>query len=478
MISFGARLGYGLGGAMFSIKEAAYSAFVILFYTQVLGLSGTGAGVALAVAVVFDALSDPVIGAWSDRLHGRWGRRHPFMVAGTLPMGLGFIGLFLVPDVVVASQALLALWLAFWSIWIRTTLSVFAIPHLALSAEITSNYRERSSILGARMFFVFLFTVLIPASALVLLFDQYGDIDGRFQRDNYPLYGLLSCIGAWGVGLLTIWSTRRYATPHAGADPAGAAPSIRGLRDFVTDFLGTLRIENFRQLLAFDVAASVSYGVLIATHMLASVYFWELSSRDIALILAIPSLIGVSGAMFAIHWLGSRVAKHTILQLTCAMMIIDGVWPYAARLAGLLPENGHPAVFWSLFLQMLLWMFFFILRGIASQSLVADIADENELANGRRQEGALFAATLFAQKLASALGPLYAGMVLDMVGLQRGMAPGTIPQPTLDAFAIYLALGILTPLLVAMYFSFRVSLSEERLQEIQAALGRRDADPG
>ena len=110
MTSFLERAGYGLGGMTFSVKEAAYSTFVLLFYTQVLGLAGTAAGIALAVAVIFDAVSDPVIGAWSDRLESRWGRRHPFMVAGTLPMGLGFIGLFTVPDSVMASQTLMTLW--------------------------------------------------------------------------------------------------------------------------------------------------------------------------------------------------------------------------------------------------------------------------------------------------------------------------------------------------------------------------------
>jgi Na+/melibiose symporter-like transporter len=454
---------------MFSVKEAAYSAFVLLFYTQVLGLSGAAAGITLAIAVVFDCISDPVIGAWSDRLRSRWGRRHPFMVAGTLPMGFGFVGLFCVPDAVADGQTLLSLWLLFWSIWIRTTLSIFAIPHMALSAEMTSDYRERSAILGVRLFFLFLFTVLIPATALAFLFDQSGDVDGRFERDNYPIYGLLSCLATWLIGLSCVWFTRAYSSaPQTPADVSKA-----GLRAFVGDFLATLRIRNFRQLLAFDVAASVSYGVLIATHMLAYIYFWELSSRDIAILLAAPSLLGVSAAMLCIHWLGRRLAKHTILRAACALMIVDGIWPYVARLSGWLPDNGHPAVFWSLFLQMLLWMFFFILRGIASQSLVADIADENDLAQGRRQEGALFAASTFAQKLASALGPLYGGAVLDLVGLNRGMAPGTVVQTTLDGFAIYSAVGIMVPLTVALYFSFNVSLSEERLREIQAELGRR-----
>lgn len=464
----GTRFGYGLGGAMFSVKEAAYSVFVLLFYTQVLGLSGTAAGSALAIAVLFDCLSDPVIGAWSDRLRSRWGRRHPFLLAGTLPMGFGFIGLFTVPDSVVASPWQLTAWLLFWSIWLRSTLSVFAIPHLALSAEMTTDYRERSRILAARMFFVFLCTVLIPAVALTLLFNQDGGVDGRFVRDNYPLYGWISCVLVWAIGLITIWSTRHYAKPSAAVDTRPG-----GMSEFLNDFLQTLKIRNFRQLMAFDVAASISYGVMMATHMLAYVYFWELDSNQIALVLAVPSLLGVSAAMLVINWLGARVAKHAILRLTCAGMIVDGAWPYLLRFGGVLPENGDPLVFYSLMLQMLFWMFLFILRGISSQSLTVDIADENDLSSGRRQEGALFAASMFAQKLASAIGPLYAGAVLDLIGLSRGMAPGSIAQGTLDSLALYSLLGVVLPLIVALYFSFNVSLSEARLKEIQAAIARR-----
>jgi GPH family glycoside/pentoside/hexuronide:cation symporter len=275
LISLHTRISYGLGGAMFSIKEGAYSVFVLLFYTQVLGLGGTAAGLALTLAVVFDCISDPVIGAWSDRLDSRWGRRHPFLLAGTIPMGFGFVGLFLVPDTVVASQSLLTLWLLFWSIWIRSTLSVFAIPHLAMSAEMSSDYRERSAILGTRMFFVFLCTVMIPAIALTVLFNQAGDVDGRFVRENYPVYGMVSCILTWAVGLVTIWSTRKYAVRKAATSPSNSATGLSG---FVRDFLQTLQIRNFRQLLAFDVAASASYGVLISTHMLGYIYFWELDS--------------------------------------------------------------------------------------------------------------------------------------------------------------------------------------------------------
>ena len=469
MVSFKSRVGYGIGGAVFSIKEAAYSAFVLLFYTQVLGLSGTLTGIALFIAILVDCVSDPIIGAWSDRLQSRWGRRHPFMLAGILPMGLGFIGLFTVPERIVDNPWLLSAWLLFWSVWIRTTLSMFSIPHLAMSAEMTQDYRERSSVLGARLFFVFLCTVLVPAAALLTLFNQSGDIDGRFVQANYFAYGMISCVFTWAVGLTCIWSTRPYSRAESGPTRQRAT----GLMDFLRDFANTLHNRNFRQLLAFEVTASISYGALIALLMLANIYYWELDSRQIAILLAVPSLLGVSAAMFAINWLGSRLAKHTILQVTCGLLIIDGIWPFVGRLMGWLPENGDPLVFQALFVQMLLWMFLFILRAVATQSLVADISDEIHLEQGQRQEGALFAASNFAQKLAAATGPLYGGAVLDLIGLNRGMAPGTVPQSTLDGLAIAAIVGILIPLLFAFYFSLRVSMSEQRLKEIQAQLLKR-----
>ncbi|NCF20540.1 MAG: hypothetical protein GWP63_20075 [Haliea sp.] len=71
------RISYGIGGTPHAIKEADYTMFVLLFYTQVLGLGGTEAGFVLFLGLLWDAVSDPIMGAWSDRFKSRWGRRHP-----------------------------------------------------------------------------------------------------------------------------------------------------------------------------------------------------------------------------------------------------------------------------------------------------------------------------------------------------------------------------------------------------------------
>lgn len=271
MFTFNQRMGYGVGGAVFAVKEAAYAVFILLFYTQVLGLSGSATGLVLFLAVIWDAINDPMIGAWTDRTRSRWGRRHPFMLAGGIPMGIGFIGLFSPPDMVLDSQWLLGGWLLFWSIWVRTFLTFFTIPHMAMVAEITSDYHERSQLLGARTAFGFLGAVLLPAAGMYFLFQEQGGIDGRFQAANYPTYGLWSCLLVWLFSSVAIISTRRYIPLINHAEHR--LPSSTGILGLFEDFLPVLRNTNFRTLLFYDIAASASYGILIGLNIMAWTYY-------------------------------------------------------------------------------------------------------------------------------------------------------------------------------------------------------------
>src|SRR5262245_65533589 len=81
---------YGLGQAAEGIKNYAFEWFLFFYYNQVLGLSGKLVGLAALITLACDAVMDPLAGSWSDNLHHRWGRRHPFMYASALPLGIGF----------------------------------------------------------------------------------------------------------------------------------------------------------------------------------------------------------------------------------------------------------------------------------------------------------------------------------------------------------------------------------------------------
>ena len=85
-LRFPTKLAYGVGQAAEGLKNGAFGIFVLFYYNQVLGLSGTLAGLAIGVALVFDSVSDPLAGSVSDHWRSKLGRRHPFLYAAIIPM--------------------------------------------------------------------------------------------------------------------------------------------------------------------------------------------------------------------------------------------------------------------------------------------------------------------------------------------------------------------------------------------------------
>jgi GPH family glycoside/pentoside/hexuronide:cation symporter len=462
---------YGCGGIVYAVKEAAYAAFVLLFYTQVLGLSGTITGVVLFLSLMWDAVSDPLVGTWSDRHRSRWGRRHPFMVASVFPLGIGFVGLFSPPEIVTETPLLLAGWLLFWSLWIRTAVTLFALPHIAMSAEMTGDYHERSQLMGTRIGLMFVTSVMFPALAIAGLFGEVDGEDGRFIAANYPLYGWWSAVLVWVAGSITIVGTRWII--HEERQGIGEPPDGRGLRSLVEDFLLTLRNLNFRNLLFYDLAASASYGITVALTILAFTFYWELSATQMALLLGTPAITAVPLAVLTIRPIGRRWPKHLILTRSIFYMLLNSAWLYPLRMLDLLPENGHPLVMILLSVQMFLFIYLFVLRVVAASSIIADVTDEHDVEHGKRQEGGFFSAFAFTTKLASAAGPLYGGIALDVIGLHEGMQPGQVPEATLDGLAWAMLVAVLPLMAIAWYFTLKVSMTQQRLLEIQRQLAAR-----
>ena len=471
MISLKTQFLYGTGGAVYAVKEAAYSMFVLLFYTQVLGLSGTTTGIILSLALIVDGITDPLVGSWSDRLKSRFGRRHPFIALSVLPLGLGFIGLFTPPDLVVESSLFLPVWLLFWTLWVRTFLTTFSIPHLALSAEITSDYQERSAIMGARMLFTFLCSVLLPAVGFFFIFATADGVDGRFVRSNYPLYGALSCLLVWVLGTTTAWGTRAYIVPSAPNKQELPTPAAR-LKLLFQDLLLTLQNKAFRNLVGYEIAAMVAWGTISTLNILAWTYYWEFSATDISLILSIPSLIAIGFAMFTLGPLSRRYQKHHILQYALIALIIDCLWLYPLKMTGLLPDNDS-LIFILNFIFMMIFIYCYLLRAITSYSIISDVTDEHELDHGVRQEAGFFAVFNFIAKFASIFGPVYAGIVLDVIGLETGVLPGNVPTATQDGLVYAMGLGIIPALVIAIYFVLKINLNKARVEDIQAKLKER-----
>ena len=470
MIKTQTRIFYGLGGGVYAIKESAYAIFILLFYTQVLGLSGSVTGAIIAVSLLWDGISDPLIGSWSDRLRSRYGRRHPFMVYSTLPLAIGFIGLFSPPGNVVDSAPLLACWLLFWSLWVRTFITIFAIPHLALSAELTSDYHERSQLMAIRLGVMFLVVLLLPAAALIFVFDTVQGVDGRFVPENYVVYGLMSAVLAIFLSTISVMGTRHHTSQP---DLSGEQYKLPRLADYIGDVVQTFRNTAFRTMLGYEIASAIGWGSFSTLNILVATYVFEFNADEMALVLAVPGLLGVLLVGILLKPLSRKWQKPQLLRIALWGLLVNTLWLLPLKLAGMLPPNDSPLILVLNLLSGTLLMFFFFLRTINAMSIVADITDQHELEHGERKEGGFFSVMTFVLKISSLVGPLYGGIVLDVIGLKRHDLPGEIAEPVLAGLMYAVLLIVIPTLIIALRYAYKFEFSKEDMEGIQHSLRER-----
>ncbi|MBT5817232.1 MAG: hypothetical protein HOI25_02705, partial [Proteobacteria bacterium] len=176
------KLAFSVGSLEDAMMQAA-SIATMLFYNQVLGVSAALCGLAFLVASLVDAFSDPLIGAWSDRVQTRWGRRHPFMLLSALPIGLFFFLLYQPPDL---SEQGLFVWLLCMLVGARLAKTCFSVPHSALGAELTDDYHERTSVFGWDWMMRLGGAVVLGIFVLFVIFPTTADYEnGLLDPDRY-----------------------------------------------------------------------------------------------------------------------------------------------------------------------------------------------------------------------------------------------------------------------------------------------------
>ena len=151
-------IAYGFGQVGEALMGVGFSTFLLFYYQQVIGVSGTITATALALSLFIDSLCDPLVGSLSDKIRTRWGRRHPFMLAAIVPLCVGFYSLFNPPAAL--TQAGYFLWLTAFAIITRQAVTLFHVPQLALGAEMARDYTQRSTMYSFNVLFSYLSAAL------------------------------------------------------------------------------------------------------------------------------------------------------------------------------------------------------------------------------------------------------------------------------------------------------------------------------
>ncbi len=418
-LTFNTKFAFGVGQLAEGLKTAALNTFILFYYSQILELPGTLAGIAVAIALVFDAVSDPLAGSLSDNWRGRWGRRHPFMYASAVPLGISFFLLFSPPDGL--SEWALFLWLAVTVLLTRASMTLYHVPHIALGAELSTDYQERSQIVSFRYVFSFAGFFLCYGLGLEWFFRDTPEFpNGQFNVSAYQPFALtLSAI----MVVTILWSGlgthhRIPFLPKAAGEPVKLS-LVGVLGRMFSETLGALKNQSFRWLFLGALVIFIMVGVDSALSLYVFEYFWELDSAGKSTVLLMAPVGIIIGAIIS-PLTHKKIDKRTGVIVGSIGWAVLQVLPIVLRFMEWFPENGTQSLVIALLCLKFIQGIFAAQSLVSFNSMLADIADEHELTTGKRQEGIFYAAASFATKTTAGVGALIGGIFLDLISWPRG----------------------------------------------------------
>jgi Na+/melibiose symporter-like transporter len=462
-------MAFGIGEACEGFMRMGWGVLLLFYYQQLVGVEAAYVGTAIAIALVADAISDPLIGAWSDRLNTRWGRRHPMMLVAALPMAIGFFGLFNPPSGMSNLEGFC--WLVFFGILTRFAYTFYKIPHLALGAEMAQDYDQRSTLFAYSAF----------CGAMSVSF-AYGLITGYFfptseQYDPGFLnpHGYLTMSLAFASVILfsilvCVFGTRKEI-PHLRKTDREDRITLAAL---ARELFIVLKNRNFRAVFFGVVLYSAIVGIEGAFTPFIGIHFWGFTTEDLFLL------------MF-VGWIGFPVAFALTPKLTrwvdkkYAVMIGLAAWvtavniPICLRLMDVpwYPDNDSPWVLYWFLAASTVGALCAPIIGASSDSMLADIADEHELDTYVRREGVIYSVRTFSQKTAAAFGTMIGGFLLSAIAFPTQAVRGTVEADTVWMLGLIAgpATSIFSFVAFACYFAYRID--RKRHTEILAGLEAR-----
>ncbi len=445
-LSFAMKVAYGLGSTAEAASITASSAFLLIFYNQVRGLPASHVGIALASGLFVNAVFDPLIGSWSDRTRSRIGRRHPFMFASVIPAALCFYAVFNPPDWDETAQLI---WLGVMNTLLLQAMTLYHTPHLALGGEMSDDYLERTSIMGFNTFCLWMGDTLGWVLSYRFFFaPSKGFANGALDPGRYPLFSVAIAAAIAALLAFSSWSTMRripyLKQPAAGASGFNAA-------SFLRDVGRTLRNRNYVVLLLGLAFISMMSGIRLGLNFYTNSYYWQLSNDQISLFV-IASFLGYLFAAFVVKRLHHRFDKRWTGAIALLVYCVGPTIPLALGWLGLL-SSSTPGLIWILIAFALLQHFPYSVMTTTVYSALADIADENELRFGERQEGIFYSTRTFFARVDQALGTALAGAVLAYVAFPAKATPGHVDPAILHNLVGALLLSTIPGLVAVVFYA-------------------------
>lgn len=446
-LSLPVQAGYATADIGVNAVETALRLYVLVYYTDVVGLSAALGGLAASLAIVWDAVTDPIMGVISDRTRHRFGGRRGWLLPGGVSLALGVLAVFFPPEL--GSQAAKFGWLLGAFCFLNTGMTVLAVPFQAMAGEMTEDPHERNVLFGWR--FAFANVGALLAAALPQL----------FLGDGGTTVGALPAVSLVAAGLVVATSLCSWAST---AKVRFLLPPLQP-QSFVGAFAAPFANAAFRPLLLAYVVANVGIGV----NATAFFYYYQH-------VLALPEdrtllVLATFMAVFTLSILGWVQAAKRWGKLRPLVLGAGIVGVGTALLYWFAP--GSPARF-----PLVLWggavgVGAFVGSVVLIDALLTDVLDHDCARTRQLRSGLFFGVWRFAGKLARAASVAGVGFLLDAVGFVE-QSP-TQPEAVRDALVWLFGPGVGAMFVLTAWVLARYRFDDSKQAQARAILMRRAA---
>ena len=393
-----------------------------------MGVSAYLVSLALMIALMVDALSDPLIGYLSDNTRSRWGRRHPFMYAAAIPAAVAYYFVWN-PPAGLEGDALFP-YIVTIAILVRTLITVYEIPSSSLVAEMSDDYDERTSMLSYRYFFGWTGGTLMGAFATIFILVPTATVqNGMFNVEGHGQVGAIAAISIFLAIMISALGTHKMIPDLKPPPPARQLSLMLIYREVFE----TLASRSFLALFLAALFGAVASGVSTTLSFYFSTFFWGFSTEQIGLI-SLSVVISALMAFFISPAISRRLGKKRGAITIGLMAFTVAPAPILLRLLGLMPQNSDPMLFPLVLSIIVVDVALIIAYQTLSSSMIADLVEEAEIKTQRRSEGVFFASVTFVRKVTQGIGAAVAGVLLTISQFPAGATPDQVPEAVLTTF--------------------------------------------
>lgn len=378
------KLFFGMGDISGTFSNTIIGFFYLYFLTDTVGLRPAYAGAAILIGKLWDAVTDPMMGSLSDRSHTRWGRRRAFLLFGTLPLGLTFFLLWVVPNNL--SQTQLLIYAAITYMLHMTSVTAVMVPYQTLLVEISIDYDERTSLIGYRMLFsIFggLVAVILPKTIMDIF---------QIESTGFRVMGIIFGIC---IGIAPIF-------PFIGCKERGYQ-SVRS-SSYLKNLQSIWKNKPFRYVLLMFLTTWTAINLLQTMFMYFFKYWLKMEDKFeiivgmifIVATILIPFWVKISkkiGKRKSYIW-GMGFLGLCIISIVFIPQGVLGLTLFVAFLIGIGISAAH----------------------VIPHSIIPDSIDYGQLQTGERKEGMYYGVLTFIQKLGTAGAIGLSGLLLDWAG--------------------------------------------------------------